>query len=259
MSRYISKYDDYSHEIHQGVTVQRIGMGGTFSNENVTPHLVARFQRGALLQSERTAAQRHFDNVDASEFSGEPAGPYRHDGVFVAADEDNGVGYSGSRREMFYSVFDTEDTMACPPEYREAFEAVLSGNFEECKRVSGVQNFMPPLRPSPDLGHTTLDVAKLPGVKPIATVAASSAPPWPSYDEIKGPGAPNKIFELATATSTQDLVIAYEPQHRNRPAVLAKFGVEAGAAPVAAPIRLEPDPDQMQADIAAAMSSVVPA
>lgn len=264
--RFICKYDDYKHEIHCGTTTLRPGIGGTYTSEFLSPHLVAAFERTVIPAAEREAARQHYDNADSGMFSGEPPGPYRHDGVFVAADEDNGTGYSGSKHEFYYSVFDTENRSQCPPQYKDAFEAVLSGDAAACIEVSKKHGFAPYLNPTTDLGHTLLRLDKLmartvtvetpEGAVVVAGSIPGSGKPWPSYDDLKGPGAPNKIREIASATGTpDDVVIAYEQANRNRGAVLAKFGVESVEAP-SAPVY---DPGQAAKDLAAAMSVTVPA
>lgn len=258
--RIISKYDDYSHEIHQGTTTLRPGQGGTFQQEFLSPHLVARFHRGSLITSEREAALRQFDTVDPAS-SGEPSGPYRHSGVFVSTEgsingEADGNVYSASRPEFMYTVFDTEDAAQCPPQYRDAFEAVLSGDAAACRVATEKHKFAPQLNPTTDLGHTLLLLdAIAPTVEKPAPTAASGAP-WPSYDSIKGAGAANKIKQIADDTETPyEVVAAYETANRNRGAVLAKLGVEpslpeADASPVY-------DADQAARDLAAAMATSV--
>lgn len=258
--RFISKYDDYCHEIHQGTTTLRPGTGGTFEQEFLSPHLVARFHRGELLLAEREAALRQFDTVDTSS-SGEPSGPYRHAGVFVSTEgsingEADGNVFSASRPEFMYTIFDTENTAQCPPQYRDAFEAVLSGNAAACREASVKHKFAPQLNPTTDLGHTLLLVSAI--VPAAAATPVASGKPWASYDEIKGPGAANKILEIATATGTPlEQVAVYEQANRNRAPVLAKLGVEPSLPDQdASPVY---DPDQASKDLAAAMASTVPA
>ena len=62
------------------------------------------------------------------------------------------------------------------------------------------------------------------GVDFVAVEAPKLAAPWPSYDEIKGPGAINKIKMLVTDGGYDAAyVVEYEKQNRNREPLIAEL------------------------------------
>lgn len=246
--KFVSKFDDYKHEIHPGAEEYRQGAGNVAIAVKTAPHLVAEFTRGVLTAAEREACRQAFDGRGSSMFAGEQPGAQRHDGVFGIGAEGSIMGdaddafYTGSKWEFMYSVFDTADLTKCPPAYRDAFEAVLTGDADACKRVSEKHNYLGQwaLNPTTDLRagdlinldklmENTIAIDTPNGVVVTTQGAMPAAPrwevsfPWPSYDEMPNhPQLAKKIVDTADLIGVDKAkVAAYEIEHKARPSVIA--------------------------------------
>jgi hypothetical protein len=247
--QFVHKFHDYTHVIHPGFSEWRQGAGNVSVPVQTAPHLVAHFQRRPLPITHayggisadtaaivwRELARQFFDGKDSGKFSGEQPGFYRHDGVTTATDgEGDNVFFSGSHREDFYGVFDTENADDCEPQWREVYEAVLTGDAEACRKMSEKHGFLgqSALRPTTDVragemilldkllagGYgeyiaQTPDGPFITGIGltrtnhvPVAGAArqpAAAAPspnyPWPAYDSISGPPAKRAKEKYETA------------------------------------------------------------
>lgn len=166
--QFVHKYHDYTHVIHSGVGKMLPGAGDAYVRVETAPNLLAVFTRRQLpitrsygnVEPETAAfvwrelARQFFDGKDAGKFGHEQFGAYRHDGVTTATDgEGDNVFFSGSQREMFYGVFDTEDQSDCEPQHREIYEAVLTADAEACQQLSQKHGYLGTLalHPTTDL------------------------------------------------------------------------------------------------------------
>jgi hypothetical protein len=245
--RFVCKHDDYTHQINAGtVEFHRSQDGATFAVPT-SPHLVARFKRGLLTAGEREAARMFFDARGTGAYGGEQPGAQRYDGVFGIGLEGSlteGLGdsdyFTGSKWEFMYSLFDTADENECPPEYRDAYEAVLSADAAACKLASEKHGFLGKnaLNPSTDVragelvrvdtlmvGKTVIEAPESQaGV--VVTAAAPVSPnfPWKTYDEMAGAGIAQKIVETVDLIGLdRKLVAEYEMAHKARGAIVAKL------------------------------------
>lgn len=276
--QFVHKFHDYLHVIHVGVSHNMPGAGGAYVPVQSAPHLGALFQKRNLPITRdygdvtadtaaivwRELARQFFDGKDSSRFAHEPPGAYRHDGVTTATDgEGDNVFFSGSQREWFYGVFDTDDVSDCEPMYKAAFEAVLSGDADACKRVSEEMGYVgtSALRPTTDLragemvimdkllsggygefvvqtpegpfitGMGLAETRHVPKAAPVP-VEAQAAPgwpvnfPWPSYNEMSGNHlkVAKEIAETVILIGLEpSKVLAYELEHKNRKGVIERL------------------------------------
>lgn len=237
--QFVHKFHDYTHVIHPGVGKMLPSAGESYERVETAPNLIAVFTRRQLpithdfgpISAEtagyvwREIARQFFDGKDVGMFGREQYGAYRHDGVTTATDgEGDNVFFSGSQREQFYGVFDTDDLTDCEPQWKEVYEAVLTADAEACARLSEKLGYRGSgaFRPTTDLragemvildrllageyGEFIVQTPEGPFVTgmgltrathtPVASVSVPDLPqapvgwavnfPWPGYDELGG-------------------------------------------------------------------------
>lgn len=244
--KFVCKFDDFKHEIQAGTVEYRQGAGNQAIPVQTSPHLVAEFTRGVILTgAEREACRQKFDGSATGMWSGEQPGAQRHDGVFGIGAEGSIMGdagdgfFVGSKAEFLYSVFDTEDETRCPPQYRDAFEAVLSADAAACRAASERHNFIGTwaLKPTTDLragdlvwlDKLMIGTVAIETADGLVVTTAGQGPrwaasfPWPTYDEMAfNPQVPKKIAETCDLIGLdKDEVAQYELAHKQRPSIIA--------------------------------------
>lgn len=219
--QFISKFHDHKIQVQSGTTQWMRGAGGENVPVQVTPLLVADFQRGQLRITDgygdvnaetaafvwRELARQFFDGKDTSLNAHEPHGAYRHDGVTTATDgEGDNVFFAGSRREEFYGIFDTEDTDLCEPQWREVYEAVLTADAGACARLSKEHGFLgaSALRPVTDLRAGEMVILD----KLLAGEYGEFIVQTPDGPFVTGLGLTSVIHRPRTATSAPSVEIA---------------------------------------------------
>lgn len=289
--QFVHKFHDYTHVIHPGVGKMLPSAGESYERVETAPNLIAVFTRRQLpithdfgpISAEtagyvwREIARQFFDGKDVGMFGREQYGAYRHDGVTTATDgEGDNVFFSGSQREQFYGVFDTDDLTDCEPQWKEVYEAVLTADAEACARLSEKLGYRGSgaFRPTTDLRAgemvildrllageygefivqtpegpfvtgmgltraTHTPVASIPVDLPAAPAAYPANFPWPSYDEMAG----NHLKVAKEISETVILigldpskVLAYEIEHKNRKGVIERLTKLVNDATPATPV-----------------------
>lgn len=154
--------------------------------------------------------------------------------------EANNMIFEGARREFYYGVFDTAREDVCDPHYRDAYEAVLTGDAAACAAVSERHGFLGDKRLRPTTDRRAGDLLWLDelmiGKRSVETdegkiVVVQDTParafkPWPSYDEItaKGTALAKLIVETCDLIGIDRAAVAeYEAVHKARSSVVARL------------------------------------